>query len=420
MVIEPTPQREERLALRGLMFFIALFAIPLGLYGVIAQHAAGAAVAVLAGLGCLIVWWLAGRRFAGAQARRMSVLCRLMSIAVAAGAVLAMVLFLASPAYGASAATLMPAIIAAGVTMALLAARLFAGHRLKVLAAPEIAAARAARGAAMAGQWTAPQMPGAQPDPRSAAARGGLRQMVGIKQDTSSVAIASLQQQWQAGQYQSTASLTVQSDGTLVLRPQRLRVKGWHRGSAAGLPFALILLARAFLTTGWIGLLAVAAGVAFIILVILSLYELRVRHGAAILTPTRLIVPTWYGRRRAVPRRLVARAALVQAQQRAQATPLLLAIGGSGNCLLRLNGTSIPWEDMQAFAAALQVPVDAPGGRLDLDQLSQQYPGSVPWAWMHPAVLAILIALVIVLLVVGAVVGLAVGGVIQPSSGQPG
>jgi hypothetical protein len=385
------------------MFFVALLAIPAGLYGTIAQHAAAAALAVVAGLVCLGIWWLTRRRHASAQARRLSALCSLLTIAVATGAVLAVVLFLASPSYGVSVSTLMPAITAGAATVVLLTARLVAGHRLKVLAAPEIAAARAARRPVLAGAGTVPRPPG----------RSGL----------SSGAIADLQQQWRSGQYQSTPSLTVQPDGTLVLRPRRVRgqVRGWHRGSAAALPFALILIARTFLTTGWAGLVIVAAGVAAVLLVLLSLYELRVRHGAAILTASELIVPTWYGRRRGVSRSQVASAALVRARQsRGPATPLLLAVGGNGHCLLRLSTAAIPGDDVLAFTAALMVPVDVRDDRMELEELTRQYPGSVPWWWMHPAVLGLLIALVIVLIVVGVVVGLAVGGVIQPSSGQPG
>jgi hypothetical protein len=402
-MLETAPQREERSVLRGVMFFVALFAIPGGLYGVIAQHAVGAAVAVVGGLVCLGIWWLTRRRYASAQARRLGVLCCLLTITVAAAAVLAAVLFLASPSYGVSVSTLMPAIIAGVATVALLTARLAAGHRLKVLAAPEIAAARAARRPVMTGAGAPPQPPG----------WSGL----------SSGPIADLQQRWRSGQYQSTPTLTVQPDGTLVLRPRRVRgqVRGWHRGSAAALPFALILIARTFLTTGWIGLVIVAAGVAAVLLVLLSLYELRVRHGAAILTARDLIVPTWYGRRRGVSRGQVASAALVRARQsRGPATPMLLAVGGNGHCLLRLSTTSIPDDDVLAFAAALMVPVDVRADRMELEELTQRYPGSVPWWWMHPAVLGLLIALVIVLIVVGVVVGLAVGGVIQSSSGQPG
>jgi len=385
------------------MFLVALLAIPAGLYGIIAQHAAAAAVAVAAGLACLGIWWVTRRRFASARARRLSAMCSLLTIAVATGAVIAVVLFLASPSYGVSVSTLMPAITAGAVTVALLTARLVAGHRLKVLAAPEIAAARAARRPAMAGT-------------------GPLSPLAG-QSSLSSGPIADLQQRWRSGQYQSTPSLTVQPDGTLVLRPRRVRgqVRGWHRGSAAILPFALIMIARTFLTTGWTGLVIVAAGVALILLALLSLYELRVRHGAAILTASDLIVPTWYGRRRAVSRARVARAALVRARQsRGPATPLLLAAGGDGNCLLRLSTAAIPADDALAFAAALMVPVDVREDRMELEELTHEYPGSVPWWWMHPAVLGLLIALVIVLVVVGVVVGLAASGVIQSSSGQPG
>jgi hypothetical protein len=401
-MIETAPQREERSVFRGVMFFVALLAIPAGLYGIIAQHAVAAAVAVVAGLACLGIWWVTRRRYTSAQARRLSALCSLLSIAVASGLVLALVLFLASPSYGASVSTLMPAIIAGAATAALLTARLVAGHRLKVLAAPEIAAACAARQPARAGVPTLPQPPG----------------MAGL----SSAAIEDLQQRWRSGRYQSTPTLTVQPEGTLVLRPRRARgqVRGWHRGSAAILPFVLIMIARTFLTTGWIGLIIVAAIVAVILLALLGLYEMRVRRGAAILTPKDLIIPTWYGRRRRVSRDQVASVALVRARQsRGPATPLLLAVGGDGNCRLRLGTAAIPSDDVLAFAAALLVPVDVREDRMELEEITAQYPGSVPWWWLHPAALGLLIALVIVLIVVGVVVGLAAGGVIQ-SSGQSG
>jgi hypothetical protein len=231
--------------------------------------------------------------------------------------------------------------------------------------------------------------------------------------------ISDFQYRRHSGEYRSTPCLTVQPDGTLVLRPERLRARGWRRGTAGALPFALIMIARTFVSTGWVGLLAVAASVALILLALLGLYERRIRHGAAILTATKVIIPTWYGRPRAVPRRMVARMALVQqrAARQAAGTSQLLLIGGGGNCLLRLVTGGIPRQDVMAFAAALQVPVDVRQERLDPQQLSQDYPGSAPWGARHPAAAGLLIALVIIVIVVGVVVGLAAAGVIHASSG---
>jgi hypothetical protein len=160
------------------------------------------------------------------------------------------------------------------------------------------------------------------------------------------------------------------------------------------------MIARTFVSTGWVGLLAVAASVALILLVLLGLYERRIRHGAAMLTATKVIIPTWYGRRRGKPD-----------------TSQLLLIGGGGNRLLRLVTAGIPRQDVMAFAAALLVPVDVRQERLDPQQLSQDYPGSAPWGARHPAAVGLLIALVIIVIVVGVVVGLAAAGVIHASSG---
>jgi hypothetical protein len=415
MAVRTAQKRSGEPVIRGVMFFVALLAIPFGLYGVIAQHAIGAGVAVLCGLGCLALWWVQRPRFTSAPARRVAALCSLLTIALAAAAVLGVVLFLASPASGVSAATLMPAIIAAVVAVALLVARLLAGHRLRALAALDPATAPTALqpGAAGAPAGAVPQswVPGET-------AQGWAREIHRVPENE----ISELQQRWRSGEYQSTPCLTVLPDGTLVLRPQRLRVRGWHRGTAGALPFALIAIARTFLTTGWVGLLVVAASVAAILLALLGLYERRIRHGAAMLTATRVIIPTWYGRRRSVPRRTVARVALVQQRVPRQAAPAsqLLLVGGDGTCLLRLATASIPREDVMAFAAALLVPVEVRQEWMDPQQLKQEYPGSVPWVVSNPTAAGLLIALVIVIIVVGVVVGLAASGVIQSSSGQPG
>jgi hypothetical protein len=420
MAVRTARKRSGVLAIRGLMFYGALLAIPFGLYGVVAQHAVGAGVAMFFGLVCLALWWVLRPRFASAPARRLAVVCALLTMAVAAAAVIGVVEFFRSPASGASATSRMPAIIAAAIAIVLLAVRIFAGHRLRAVAALD---------ATMAPGAVQPETVGA---PAGGASAAGAPQSGGSGAGVDSFGrkierlpeneISELQQRWRDGQYQSTQCLTVQPDGTLVLRPQRMRVRGWHLGSIGVLPFALLAVARVFLTSGWVGLLVVAASVAAILLALLGLYEMKIRHGAAVLTATEVIIPTWYGRRRSVPRSAVTRVVLVRQRVPRQATaaPQLLLLGGDGTFLLRLATASIPREDVLAFAAALQVFVEVKKERVDPRQLKQEYPGSVPWVVSNPAAAGLLIALIIVIIVVAVVVGLAATGVIQGSSGQPG
>jgi hypothetical protein len=214
----------------------------------------------------------------------------------------------------------------------------------------------------------------------------------------------------------------VQPDGTLVLRPERLRLKTWQRGSTLLLPFALIPIARTFLQSGWAGLLFMAAAVAVFLVVLLGLWELRIRRGAASLTASDVIIPTWYGRPRAVSRSAVARAAVVRAvlgsSAQSSAMPLLLVLDGEGRCLLRLHAVGIPEPDLKAFAAAFGVPVDVPGREMDAAELVARYPGSVSWVLSHQTLFGLLIALVIVVIVIVVVIGLAAAGVIKPTSGS--
>jgi hypothetical protein len=234
--------------------------------------------------------------------------------------------------------------------------------------------------------------------------------------------IADLQEKWQRGEHQATPSLAVQPDGTLVLRPERLRLKTWQRGSTLLVPFALIPIARTFVQSGWAGLLFLAVGVALFLLVLLGLWELRIRRGAASLTASDVIIPAWYGRPRAVSRSAVARAAVVQAalgsSAHSSAMPLLLVLDGEGRCLLRLHAVGIPETDLKAFAAALGVPVDAPGREMDATELRARYPGSVSWVLSHQTAFGLLIALVIAVIVIVVVIGLAAAGVIKSSPGS--
>jgi hypothetical protein len=213
----------------------------------------------------------------------------------------------------------------------------------------------------------------------------------------------------------------VQPDGTVVLRPERLRLRIWQRGTVL-LPFALIPIARTFVQSGWTGLLLMAVAVSLFLLVLLGLWELRIRRGAASLTASDVIIASWYGRRRAVSRSSVARAALVHAvlgsSAQASAMPLLLLLDSEGRCLLRLHAVGISEPDLKAFAAALGVPVDMPSRDLDAAELHAGYPGSVSWWLSHQVVFGLLTALVIVVIVILAVIGLAAAGVIKSSSGS--
>jgi hypothetical protein len=170
--------------------------------------------------------------------------------------------------------------------------------------------------------------------------------------------IASLQEQWQRGEYQQTANLAVGRDGSLVLR-----------------------------------------------------------GGAATLTARELVIRTWYGRRRVVSRADVARAALVQAilgsSAQTRPVPMLLVLDSQGRCLLHLQGVSIPEPDLKAFAAALGVPVEVTSKEITTADLRASYPGSVSWYASHPTLATLLIAMVIVVLVIITLIALAAAGVIK-------
>lgn len=415
------PRRAGNTFLRGLFFTIALSAIPGGLYGVIAQHAFGAAVAALLGVGSLGVWWLTSPRYAGARARRLGQVCSLLTIVVAAAAEAGLVLFLASPAYGVTLGALMPAIILGAAALLLLSVRALAGRRLRALAAADAGPVPGSL-AAVPGMPAAASIPSAGSSWRAArsAAGAGTGPIPDYRLATQGEEeISELQQQWRRGERPpSSPCLAVQPDGAVVLRPARGRVTGWHRGSAAILPFALIMVGRVFFSSGWAGLIVVAAGVAAVLLPLLGLYELRLRRGVATLTASEVIVPAWYGRRRSVHRRLVTRVVLAWAEMgSAQPTVVarMLLISDDRRCLRRLNVAGVPAADLKAFAAALQVPVDILANQMRPEDLQREFPGSVSWAMRHQVLLGILIAVAIVVIVVGVVVALAVAGVIKQS-----
>jgi len=170
--------------------------------------------------------------------------------------------------------------------------------------------------------------------------------------------IASLQDQWQHGEYQPTPNLTVRPDGSLVLR-----------------------------------------------------------GGAATMTARQLVIRTWYGQRRIVSRADVARAALVQAvlgsSAQTPAVPVLVVLDRQGRCLLHLEAVTIPEPDLKAFAAALGVPVDVTSKEMTAAELSASYPGSVSWYTTHRTLFTLLIAMVIVVLVIITLIALAAAGVIK-------
>lgn len=175
--------------------------------------------------------------------------------------------------------------------------------------------------------------------------------------------MSGLQEMWRRGGYQPTPSLALQPDGSLVLR--------------------------------------------------------RYRRAAATLSAAEVVVPTWYGRRRAVSRAAVARVVLVRAVlgSSAQATPepLLLVLDSQGRSLLRLRAVGIPEADLKAFAAALGVPVDVTSKEMGAAELSAGYPGSVSWRESHQTLFVLLVALVIVVIVIVGVIALGAAGVIKPS-----
>lgn len=122
-------------------FFLAALVIPVGLYGVIGQRALGGWILVVVGLGFLAAWWVMRPRYAGTRDRWTGALCSLLTIAFTAAAELGLVLFLASPPTGVTAATLRHAIAAIAVAIVLLTARLLAGYWLRTQVAARAAAA---------------------------------------------------------------------------------------------------------------------------------------------------------------------------------------------------------------------------------------------------------------------------------------
>jgi hypothetical protein len=122
-------------------FFLAALVIPVGLYGVIGQRALGGWILAVVGLGFLAAWWVMRPRYAATRDRWTGALCSLLTIAFTAGAELGLVLFLASPPTGVTAATLRHAIAAVAVAIVLLTARLLAGYWLRTQVAARAAAA---------------------------------------------------------------------------------------------------------------------------------------------------------------------------------------------------------------------------------------------------------------------------------------
>jgi hypothetical protein len=414
---------------RAALFSVAVLATSFSLNGVIAQHAAAAGIGVAVGLLFLAAWWLMRPRYASARSRRLGTLCSLLTIAVTTAAVLSLALFLDSPADGifaspvvaATPATLRPTIIAAAAAVVLLAARVAAGRRLK-----KLTVAVAAGQAAQRAEEAASRQPDAA---RLRPEAGPGRSLPGTRAEPDE--ISAWQERWRTGEFQPTQSLARRPDGTLVLRPALRHGRVKSRRAAAGVSIpALIVIAGSELTRlGVTGVIIAAIFVAGLLGPVFGVYELRHRLGIARLTPATVIVPTWYGRRRALARAQIQRAVLVEPEPslgarsgQAAGKPgelWLLLLAPDGRCLRRVRAISlsVPASDVLAFAAALQVPVQAANQQPTAQaELSRDYPGSVSWVAFHPKLVvlqAILVMIMLLAIPAGVVAGLFAAGVLH-------
>jgi hypothetical protein len=120
---------------RGMLFLLAALVVPVGLDGVLAQDTPGGWVLAAIGLACLAGWWVMRPRYAGVLAASAGALCSSLTILVTATAEFGLVVFLASPASGVTAATRRSAAVAAVAALVLLAGRLLASYWLRAVLA---------------------------------------------------------------------------------------------------------------------------------------------------------------------------------------------------------------------------------------------------------------------------------------------
>lgn len=220
--------------------------------------------------------------------------------------------------------------------------------------------------------------------------------------------LTALRQAWQEGQPLSAPGLTVAADGALILRPARSGPPAGRRITARVAAAALLvaLLGVRVLAGGLVVLAAVAAAAGLLAAALTVIALIRFQAGVARLTAAEVGAPTWYGRRRRVPRDRIRRVVLVSADLsslRPLTVPMLLIIGDEGRCLLPVSGAGVAGAALYAFAAATGAQAAVRYDRLGPVTLRREYPGSVSWYWAHQILTGVLVSAAIVALVTAAV-----------------
>jgi hypothetical protein len=393
---ETAAQRGSRILMRGIFFLMGVAMTPAAIFGVVVQHAPGAAVVVLLGLAALALWWLMRRRPASARARAWQRVALLLSVAVAVAVDVAVVLFFASPASGVSAATLMPALASAAVALALLGVRVAVGLELRRMA-PEL------------------RRPSREP------AGGGPTAPAHASSPAATAELRELERRWRQGTYPTGPTLRVGGDGSVALLSDPLRVRSQHL--AGMLPLvAVVGIADARLAIEGLPQVAVVLTVAVVLVVaVLAALGRRrdLRFVIARMTGDRIQRRRWrFGRIEEIARADVERAVLVTVDlgaTRSVEARWLLLVGAGSRCLMRVDVSSTEPADALLFIAVLGVPGDVRDGVASPEDLRREFPGAASAYYENQTTIGIVLALVIVIVVVVVVVALAGLGVISRS-----
>jgi len=208
----------------------------------------------------------------------------------------------------------------------------------------------------------------------------------------------------------SEPELVTARGGGLVMRASRHQFKAWYVGSLlAGTSLLLGASLRGLLEMPrWLVGLVLAGGLALSV----AGYGVRLRMAVTELTPTGVLVRTWYGGTRTVRRESIAKVVLAAVSTGRSELDYMLFIGQRGQCLARASTQAIDRSSQRAFAEQLRVPV-LEGHWGGPRQLRAQFPGSASWAASHPRTLGWMLGLVLIGGVVAGVVILTMIGVLR-------